>query len=170
MKNIENIKGVLREIADILAADHKLQRLRLDDTPDLSTPMTEKDYLTARKLIDQKYISRYPVVETGVANATRNTFLALVVNDISFSMSGNQQRASVSVFVTTDISHYLLSTAQDRGLEIVNLVCKDLDGVKIANVGRLEVSTIVSLIFDNSRAGYKITAYTVDQPNERAEI
>lgn len=169
MKDLKNAKRVLLELAQRLCQDEKLLQLTLDDTPDLKVKIPPQ-YKTFDYLIKNNYISLYPIVSTNIKDIVRNTFLVLVVDEISFDNSDSSSQLSGAIYVTTDQTHHLLSGCKDRRLEMADLICQDLDQLKISATGEVKINTINSVVVDEFRAGYRISFSTYDIPTQEVEI
>lgn len=169
MKRLSNIKRVIPEIANKLLLDKKLLQLLIDDTSDLSTEIEFEDY-TYEYLLKNGYINIIPIIETHIKEETRNTFLVIKIENINFTQSDTSVSISGVIYVTTNLSHSLINSIQDRALEIADLISQDLEGYKLSIAQTLHITSINSLVVGTDRCGYGINFYSKDQISEKAEI
>lgn len=155
MKQIGNLKNIINEICLKLSQDQKLIRLLVDDSLKLDSDLDFTSY-SLENLLSQHYFCTYPIIETGINESTRNTFLVFKVATVTFSEAGSQTMLNGNIYVTTDINHHLLSNGKDRMLEICERICMDLDTNKFTSASNFEINSISDIIVGNDRAGYVV--------------
>jgi len=168
MKNIKNAKKSVMEIAQILARNEQLLKLLLLDTPDLTGEITDEQK-SVEYLLSNNYISIYPIVDNGIKDSTRNTYISILLDDIYFSEDFNT-KVSGTIYITTDLDHCLLKGGANRMLEGVDLICQTLDGQKISTAGKITIKSASLVVVDVSRAAYAISFNNFDQTSEKAAI
>lgn len=169
MKTIKNTKKSVMEIAQILARNEQLLKLLLLDTPDLSGEITDEQK-SVDWLLSNNYISIYPIVDNGIKDTTRNTYISILLDDIYFSDGGANTKVSGTIYITTDLNHCLLKGGASRMLEGVDQICQSLDGQKISAAGKITITSASLVVVDVFRAAYAISFNNFDQTSERAAI
>ena len=167
MKDITNIQKGLFEIIRVIANDEYIQRLLVDDTPDLSDASFKM--ATFNSLMKDRYINVYPYTETGIKDYTRNTFLILLLTSVDFNSMDNTI-AYGSIFLATDINHCLLTGNRLRLLELANRINVLIDSLKTSAAGEVRVNTLSRMAFDPFHDGYRIDFRFSDQIAEEEKF
>lgn len=167
-KNIGNLKKAAIEIGQLLASNGKLCNLLYLDTPDAL--QVEPHSYSLNEMINEKYVTVYPPVETAIKNAERNTFIVILLDNINLYVADNNTRASFTIYVTTDADHILLNENKNRLLEMCDEVLTTLHETKLSSAGAIEVTSISHVMLSEFRAGYRIALSITDQSHRKAEI
>lgn len=168
MKRLGNLKNIINEICLKLSQDQKLIRLLVDDSLNLDTELDFTSY-NLENLLSQHYFCTFPIIENGIKEVTRNTFLVIKTSNISFSSSDSATLFQGSIYVATDMNHYLLANNRDRALEICDRICIDLDGFKMTPSQDLDIRSITDVIIGNDKAGY-IIEFNIRDLRSESEI
>ena len=167
IKNLLNFQSTMFEIRDILLHDETIRKLLYFDTKDAYTktevPSVE-DLLTDGTGKDLNYITLFPIMEKGVKEYGRNTYIqiTLPLTDLDVSSGNNNIFAGVLVTCITDRDHYMLNDNKLRLIEIANRALQLLDGAKCSAAGKLEVINMQEVIFDTEVYGYTLKVVTTD--------
>lgn len=165
MKNLRNIKKAPFEIGQLLATNTEICALLLDDS---NTPTSNS--VTFKELLDNKYIVLYPPIDSGeIQDYTRNTFLVILIDNISPSADENTL-VNGTIYISTDEGHLLLSNNRNRLLELADKILQTLDGAKLTAAGEVHINAVSHIMITNFRAGYRISFTFTDQPTRKAEI
>lgn len=172
MTRLINIKKVPYEIASLLATDSAIRSLLYIDQPDALTKSFsfEDDKSAAQHLIDEKYIHLFPIVETGIKDFDRNTFIQISLESINFSHDHTTVKGSGTILVSTDNTHMMLKDNKNRLLELVDLIDKRLHNVKLSSSLSLIISRATAVTVSNFRSGYMIFFDITDQRNAQVEL
>lgn len=167
MSKLRNIKNAVFEIAQLIGANDEVVRLIVNDNDNpLETPVSE----TINDLISERYIALYTPTENAIENFDRNTFIAIVVDSISLKTADNNSRASISVYVSTDLAHTLIQGNKNRLLEVCDRVETILEGAKLSTAGIISVTSIQHVMLSELHDAYKINCNLSDQAARKAEI
>ena len=167
-KDLRNIKKAALEIGQLLASNNTLCSLLYNDTPD-ALNITNRIY-SLNEMLNDKYITVYPPVETTIKESTRNSFLVILLDSINLMVPDDNARASFTIYVTTDSDHILLNDNKNRLLEMCDQVLTSLDRVKLSSAGAISISSISHVMLSEFRAGYRIALSITDQTSRKAEI
>ena len=165
MKRLGNLKNTINEICLKLSQDQKLIRLLVDDSLNLDTEL-DFTFYNLENLLSQHYFCTFPIMESGIKESTRNTFLVIKISGISFSQSDSTTTLMGNIYIATDMNHYLLANNKDRALEICDRICIDLDGFKTTASQDIEIENITDIIIDNDKAGYLLNFRVKDLRSE----
>jgi len=168
MRKLGNLKKAVIEIAQILAQDETICKLLVNDSNDPLNEATPS--MTLNDLIDQKYICIFPPVENRIEDYGRNTFLSILLEDITFSNEDKVNSASIIIYASTNEDHILLVNNKNRLLEIVDKIAELLDNKKISVAGKLNLRTAVHTMLSEFHSAYRIRFTLSDQSTERVEI
>lgn len=168
MKSLGNLKNIINEICLRLSQDQKLIRLLVDDSLNLDTELDFTSY-NLENLYKQHYFCTFPIVENGINEFNRNTFLVIKISSVNFSDYDATTTVSGDIYVATDMNHYLLANNKDRTLEICDRICIDLDGLKATPSQDIEINSISEVIIGNDKAGY-IVSFKVKNLRSESEI
>lgn len=167
-KDLKNIKKAALEIGQLLAADEILCNLLYIDTPN-ALQQTGHSY-SLNDMINDKYITVYPPVETTIKDIERNSFLVILLDNINLRVTDNNIRASFTIYTTTDSDHILLLENKNRLLEMCDRIIQVLDQAKLSSAGAIEIGSVSHVMLSEFRAGYRISLNITDQTNRKAEI
>lgn len=167
MGKLANINKSVLQIGQLLAQNSKIASLLYYDTPDA----LEQDIdISLNQLINDKYITVYPPVETAIKDITRNTFLIILLDNINLRYTDNNKSANITIYVSTDADHILLENNKNRLLELNDLIVETLDNKKLSSAGQIMISSISHVMLNEFRAGYRISLSLTDQEIRKAEI
>lgn len=166
--NLVNIKKAALEIGQLLAADSTLCNLLYIDTPDAL--QQENNSYSLNDMINNKYITVYPPVETAIKDTERNSFLVILLDNINLRVIDSNVHASFTIYATTDSDHILLNDNKNRLLEMSDRIIQILDQAKLSSAGAIEVNSISHVMLSEFRAGYRISLSITDQTTRKAEI
>ncbi len=172
MAALKNIIKVPFEIASLLATDPTIRSLLYIDQPNaLTQHISFNDGVSAAQhMINENYIHLFPFVETGIKDFTRNTFLQISLEGISFSREHTTVSANGTILITTDNTHIMLDNNKNRLLELADLIDQRLHGVKLSSSIELKINYISAVPVSNFRSGYSIHFSISDQLNAKAEL
>lgn len=172
MTALKNIKKVPYEIASLLATEPIIRSLLYIDQPNalLKTFSFDDGKSAAQHLIDEKYIHLFPIVETGIKDFDRNTFIQISLDSVSFVRDHTSVRGSGTILVTTDNTHIMLEDNKNRLLELVDLIDRRLNNAKLSSSLALKISRATSVAVSNFRSGYMIFFDVADQRNAEVEL
>lgn len=168
MRSLRNLKKCVLEIAQILAQDDILCRLLVNDSDNaLDEVVTGIDL---NDLIDDNYICMFPPVENRIEDYGRNTFITILLDEISFLSDGQNNLGTIIIYTSTNADHLLLANNKNRLLEMNDRVAQLLDGKKLSSAGTLRLQTMLHTMLSEFHAGYRIRLTIVDQESGKAEI
>lgn len=169
MKSLGKIKQLPCEIIQLLSTNETLQRLLLIDTDDVFNTQNFK-MCDWTKLLETDYMSIRPIVDDGITNNSRNTFLIVHLDDIdSYNWEDNIE-ISGSIFVGTNYEHVWLKGNKLRLLEIIDEIMKTLDGCKFSVAGKMLIYRASSVVYSNKSFGYRVSFKIKEQENRKAEL
>lgn len=168
MRSLRNLKKSAVEIAQILAQDPTLCKLLVIDAQDALDQATPD--VNLNDLISNNYICFFPPVESRIEDYGRNTFITILLDEVSFNNSGYNNVCSIIIYVTTNEDHILLTNNKLRLIEMCDRIAQLLDGTKLSSAGTLSCNTMIHTMLSEFHSAYRMRFTLVDQENERAEI
>lgn len=167
-QDLRNIKKAALEIGQVLAGDTQLCNLLYIDSPD-ALQQTGHSY-SLNDMINDKYITVYPPVETAIKDKERNSFLVILLDAVNLQVTDSNIRANFTIYATTDSDHILLNENKNRLLEMCDRIVQVLDQYKLSSAGAINISSISHVMLSEFRAGYRIALSITDQVSRKAEI
>lgn len=168
MNKLRNIKNAVFEIAQILGQDDILCRLLVvDDNDPFNAERPNKD---VNDLISEKYISMYTPTENAIEDFGRNTFVSIIIDNISLTSADANSRAIISIYVSTDLSHTIIKNNKNRLLEMCDRIETLLDNAKLSSAGQITVSSIQHVMLSELHDAYRLGCSISDQIIRKAEI
>lgn len=168
MKNLKNIEKAVIEIASVLAQDEIIKRLLINDTTDaLNIAVPDKNL---NDLIKDNYISIYPPVENRIEAYGRNTFISILVDNISFLTTDENTRANIVLYVSTNADHLLIKDNRNRLLVLSDRIVQLLDDYKLTASGKINVTSMNHVMLSEFHSSYRINCNIADQQVRKAEI
>lgn len=163
MKQIDNLTKAPLEIAQILGADERIQRFLTLDNDD---PMNSTAFIssTPEDLINKKYIILFAPTEEAIEKIGVNSNICISVVNGVFS-EDKEDNGLLYLFVLTNAQHIMLKNGRNRTLELVNIICQDLDNQKISSSITLSVNNFVTIDVGDYGLGYRISLDFQDQLN-----
>ncbi len=168
MKTLVNIKKSVIEVAQLLAADETILKLVYIDEP--NALISPKPEITLNELIEQHYICVIPPVETGIKDSWRNTFITILLDNVSFNRRDDNTSANMIIYVSTDEAHVLLDDNKMRMLEIIDRIVAILEGKKITGAGIISVDNFNHTMLSEFRSAYRVMISFSDQNTKKVEI
>lgn len=164
-KDISNLQKNMFAVKNILLNDEDIRKLLYYDTKNaLELEAPSKEDLEVETDTELGYITLFPIMEKGIVEYNRNTFIQITVPTLDVDIDDNDGNLFFGMLITvvTDFKHYMLDNQKIRLLEIVNRVINDIDNQKLNSAGKLEVLKVDEIIFDNYVYGYGIKVMFTD--------
>lgn len=168
-KNLKNIKKSLSEIVISLANNPDIQRYLLVDSYNVKNQQNFTP-LTINEILEKGYISLSPRNEDAIQQMDRNTLIILVLEDINFNGADGNYIVTCAAHVITDFDHILCDNGSDRALEISDLICQTLDGMKLSAAGEININFITRKTYSEFTTGYKISFDFSEQTTVLKEV
>lgn len=165
--SFETIKKLPLEMALLLAKQEKLQRLLVIDDPDISGEFEMKSW---DKLIDEGYISITPIVFEDYSKKGVNTYLCIVLDDISFTNTDNAVQVRGQILIGSNFDHLLMKNYELRLLSILETLEQTLNNHKFSAAGKLNIHGANSVSYSNFSFGYIVNFSIEEQQHEGVEI
>ena len=167
MIKLHNIKKAPIEIAATLANDGEIKKLLIIDDPEaLEKPVPEK---TLNNLIQEHYVSLEPPVENRIQEYDRNTFLSILVDTVMPAAEENI-RATLVLYVSTNMDHILLKDNKNRLIELCDRVIQLLQNKKISAAGQINFSSMSHLMLSEFHSAYRLVFTLSDQQKKVGDI
>lgn len=166
-KNILNFQSAMFEIRTILLSDPLIRKLLYFDGKDA---YDKKEIPTIEQLLydangkDANYITLFPIMEKGVKEYSRNTYIqiTLPVLDLDTEGNGDNLFAGIIITVVTDKEHYVLNNNHLRLFELCNRIIALVDDFKGSPAGKLDIIKMEGIIFDTEVYGYNLKVMVTD--------
>ena len=169
MKKLSNIKNTMFEVGQLLVKNENIVKLLYNDSQTALTDAVPS--VSYEELLDKEYICSYPPVETAsLEQATRNTFIAILLDSLDYTLSDNNIEATLEILVSTDNHHLKLQPNKNRLFELIDEVVKTLDGVKLSAAGALSIRYVNLITVSDFRQVYRLRFKFSDQTDKKAEI
>ena len=164
---LKNIKKVPLEIATILAQDVLIKKLLIIDNADaLSEEAPDKDL---NDLLKEHYISMEPPVENRIEQYDRNTFVSILVDSVTNNTDENV-RANITIYVSTNMDHLMLTNNKNRLLELTDRIGQLLQDRKLSASGKVSISSMSHVMLSEFHSAYRMTFAVVDQQKKDGDI
>ena len=171
MSKLVNVKKARLEIANLLGQDKTLLSLLLNDKPSALTDEVVQGtkVMGLNELISKNYICFSTPLESAMKDISRNTFLLILVDNMTFAQSDGV-RASFVLYLSTDNSHSLMDGNRDRLLEGCDRIAEVLQDRKLSSAGQIKITSMQYVNFSTYRQGYAIYLSITDLQERQAEI
>ena len=169
MSKLVNVKKARLEIASLLGQDKTLLSLLLNDKPSALTDEVVQGtkVMGLNELISKNYICFSTPLESAMKDISRNTFLVILVDSMTFAQSDGV-RASFVLYFTTDNAHILMDG--NRLLEGCDRIAEVLQDRKLSSAGQIKITSMQYVNFSTYRQGYAIYLSITDLQERQAEI
>ena len=157
-KTLSNFSKLFVEYKTKLLDDEIIRKLLFYDSPDaLERVAPTKDKV-------QDYIFVAPVMESGITDFGRNTYIMLDVPNLDLDDTDGDGSVIGMVYITpvTSYKYWMLNDNKMRLFEIAERVLKDIDDVKFSPSGKSTVMSIERVLIDKQLYGYAIKVVTTD--------
>jgi len=167
MIKLTNLKKAPIEIATVLAQDETIKKLLIIDTADaLIQSVPEK---SLNDLLEEHYISMEPPVENRIEDYQRNTFISILVDSI-MPASEENTRATIILYVSTNMDHILLEGNKNRLLELGDKIINLLQNKKFSSAGQMNFSSMSHLMLSEFHSAYRLSFIMTDQQKKAGDI
>lgn len=165
-KDITNIENTMFAVRTTLANDKTIRKLLYYDTPDALDKQEAPsiDQILGRVENGIEYITLFPVMEKGVVEYGRNTYIMITLPMIDLDLSDSSEIfVGFQITAISDMKHYMLNHNKLRLMEICNRVIELIDNQKFPTAGKTEVLQMEQVIFTNQVYGYNLKVMCADQ-------
>lgn len=157
-KSLSNFSKLFVEYKTALLNDEIIRKLLFYDAPDALERVTP-----TKEQVDG-YIFLAPVMESGITDFKRNTYIMLDVPNLDTDSTDGDKSIMGMIYITpvTTYKYWMLNDNKMRLFEIADRVLKDIDDKKFSPSGKSSVMSIERVLIDKQLYGYAMKVVTVD--------
>lgn len=161
-KSLRNFSKLFVEYKTILLNDETIRKLLFYDTPDAL-----KREAPTKEAVDG-YIFVAPVMESGITDFKRNTYIMLDVPNLDLDDTDGDGSVMGMIYITpvTTYKYWMLDDNKMRLFEIAERVLADIDDQKFSPSGKSTVMSMERVLIDKQLYGYAIKVITTDDSSK----
>ena len=110
----------------------------------------------------EKRIILNPVVEYNTEDSNLNNFIAISIPGLDFGATGEASVIALDISVVCNVSNWELDNNKVRIMELASLLQQELEGMKVLFSGRLMITSMIPVIYEDNLVGYTIKLFALE--------